>query len=74
MAEIQRHDLTRVVLMVLFIGALIGASLWVLRPFLAPTIWAIMIVVSTWQAMIALQHFAGGRRWVAVTAMNLGDP
>src|SRR6185437_5369297 len=44
MAEMQRHDLTRVVLMVLFIGGLIAASFWILRPFIAPTIWAVMIV------------------------------
>src|SRR3954465_9753149 len=70
MAEMQRHDLTRVVLMVLFIGGLIAASFWVLRPFIAPTIWAVMIVVSTWQAMIAMQRFGGGRRWAAVTLMT----
>ncbi len=71
MAEMQRHDLTRVVLTVLFIGGLIGSSFWILRPFIAPTIWAVMIVVSTWQAMLAVQRFARGRRWVAVTAMTL---
>jgi predicted PurR-regulated permease PerM len=70
MAEAQRHDLTRVVLTVLFIGGLIAASFWVLRPFIAPTIWAVMIVVSTWQAMVAMQRVARGRRWVAVTAMT----
>jgi len=70
MAEMQRHDLTRVVLMVLFIGALIGASFWVVRPFLGPTIWAVMIVVSTWQAMLAVERMARGRRWVAVSVMT----
>lgn len=71
MADVQRQDLTRVVLMVLFIGALIAASFWVLRPFVAPTIWAVMIVVSTWHAMLAVQRLARGRRWVAVTVMTL---
>src|SRR5262245_5577798 len=71
MAEVQRHDLTRVVLMVLFIGALIAASFWVIRPFIAPTIWAVMIVVSTWGPMLAIQRWARGRRWVAVTVMSL---
>jgi hypothetical protein len=70
MAEMQRHDLTRVVLMVLFIGGLIVASFWLLRPFIAPTIWAVMIVVPTWQAMLAMERFGGGRRWVAVTIMT----
>src|SRR5215467_4562483 len=70
MNETQRHDLTRVVLMVLFIGGLIAASFWVLRSSIAPTILAVMIVVSTWQAMLTVQSFGGGRRWVAVTVMT----
>src|ERR1044071_7977461 len=69
MAEMQRHDLTRVVLMVLFIGGLIAASFWVLRPFIAPTIWAVMIVVSTWQGMLTVQRFGGGGR----AALGRGD-
>ena len=43
-----RNDLTRTVLSILFIGGLIAASVWILRPFLGATIWAIMIVVATW--------------------------
>src|SRR5262249_15947335 len=39
MAEV-RQDLTRTVLAVLFIVALIAGSLWILRPFLAAMIWA----------------------------------
>ena len=50
MADVPRYDLTRVVLTVLFIGGLIAASFWILRPFIGPTIWAIMIVVPTWSA------------------------
>ena len=71
MNEPQRYDVTRVVLLVLFIGALIGFSAWVVRPFVAPTIWAVMIVVSTWQIMLAVQRRAGGRRWAAVSVMSL---
>jgi len=71
MAEVPRNDLTRVVLNVLFIGGLIAASFWILRPFIGPTIWAIMIVVPSWGAMLWIQKRAGGRRWVAVTAMSL---
>lgn len=70
MAQTQPQDLTRVVLMVLFIGALIAASFWVLRPFVAPTIWAVMIVVSTWSPMLSVQRALGGRRWLAVTVMS----
>jgi len=41
------NDLTRVTFAVLTLALLIGASLWVLRPFLGPTIWATMVVVAT---------------------------
>ncbi|MBC5783814.1 AI-2E family transporter YdiK [Ramlibacter sp. USB13] len=66
-----RNDLARIVLTVLFIGGLIGASFWILRPFLGATIWAVMIVVATWPMLLALQRRAGGRRWVAATIMSL---
>ena len=64
------RDLTRITLGVLFIGLMIVASLWVLWPFLAATVWATMVVVSTWPLMLALQTRLGGRRWAAVTGMT----
>lgn len=66
-----RRDLTRLTFGVLFIGLLLGTSLWVLRPFLGPTIWATMVVVATWPLMLRVQGAFGGRRWLAVTAMTL---
>ncbi len=70
MPDIQR-DLTRTVLAVLFIGGLLGFSLWILRPFLAALIWAVMIVVASWPLMRAAQSVLWGRRWLAVTVMTL---
>lgn len=69
MAE-PRNDLTRIVLTVLFIGGLIAASLWILRPFLGALIWAITIVVATWPMLLGLQQRVGGRRWVAAAIMS----
>jgi predicted PurR-regulated permease PerM len=66
-----RNDLTRIVLTVLFIGGLIAASFWILRPFLGALIWAIMVVVATWPMLIRLQQRAGGRRWIAATVMSV---
>jgi predicted PurR-regulated permease PerM len=63
-------ELARVVLVVLVIGGLIAASFWILRPFLGAIIWAVMIVVSTWPLMRAVQARLGGRRWAAVTVMS----
>ena len=68
---VPERDLTRTTLGVLFIGALIVAALWVLRPFLAPTIWATMIVVSTWPLMLWFEARLWRRRSLAVLVMSL---
>ena len=65
------NDLTRVTFAVLALALLVGASLWVLRPFLGPTIWATMVVVATWPLMLRVQAVLGGRRALAVTVMTL---
>ena len=67
----MHHDLTRNTLAVLFLAALIALSLWVLRPFLAATVWAAMIVVATWPWLISLQRVMRGRRAPAVAVMSL---
>lgn len=71
MSEPHR-DLTRTTLAVLFIGGLLLASFWIMRPFLAALVWAGMIVVSTWPLMRRAQRYLWGRRWLAVCAMILG--
>ena len=71
MAVTPERDLARIVLVVLFIGALLAATLWILRPFLGAIIWAVMIVVATWPPMLKVERMAGGRRWAAVTVMSL---
>jgi len=66
-----RRDLARTTLGVLFMAGLIFASFWVIRPFLAPLIWATMIVVATWPLLRRVQARLWGRRGLAVTAMML---
>ena len=63
------RDLTRTILVVLAVGALIGASSWILRPFLLPTVWATAIVVATWPLMLRVQALFRGRRGPAVAVM-----
>jgi len=70
MAEI-RYDITRGVLAVLFIVALIGSSIWILRPFLGAIVWATTIVVATWPLMIKVQAWLWDKRALAVTVMTL---
>ncbi len=67
-----RQDLTRTTLAILCIFVLIAASFWVLRPFLAATVWATMLVVATWPLLKAVEARFGGRRGPAVAVMTLG--
>jgi len=67
-----RPELGRITLSVLFIGGLIGGSLWILSPFLGAFVWATMIVVATWPLMRRLESLFGGRRTPAVAVMSLG--
>lgn len=64
-------DLTRTMLAVLFIGALIAACSWILLPFLTAALWAATIVVTTWPVMLGLQSWLRGRRWLAVTVVTV---
>jgi len=66
-----RYDLARITLAVLFIAALIGASLWVLRPFLPAVIWAAMLVVATWPIMRRMEALLWRSRALAVASMTL---
>jgi len=70
MQEPQR-DLARTTLGVLFMGLLIVGSLWVLRPFIAPTIWATMIVVTTWPMLKWFEARLWHRRSLATLVMTL---
>jgi predicted PurR-regulated permease PerM len=70
MPEIPR-DITRTFLAVLFIGALIATSLWILRPFLGAAIWAVTIATATWPLMTAIQGRLWRRRSLAVAVMTV---
>ena len=65
----MQREVTRTTLAVLSIGALIGTSIWIMRPFLVAMVWATMIVVATWPLMIALQRRLRGRRAPAIALL-----
>lgn len=67
----MRRDITRTFLALLFIGGLIGTSLWILRPFLGAAIWAVTIVVATWPLMMTIQSRLWRRRSLAVAVMTV---
>jgi len=66
-----RSELAKTTLGVLFIGVLIIATLWIMQPFLAATIWATMVVVATWPALRWVQSMLWNSRALAVTVMTL---
>lgn len=68
----MQHDLTRNTLAAILVVGLIGLCFWVLKPFLAATVWAAMIVVATWPWLKALERTFGNRRTPAVLVMTLG--
>jgi predicted PurR-regulated permease PerM len=70
MTEIRR-DITRTFVALLFVGGLIGTSLWILQPFLGAAIWAVTIVVATWPLMATIQRRLWGRRSLAVALMTV---
>jgi predicted PurR-regulated permease PerM len=70
MTEPQR-DLTRILLGLSVVGALIVAAFWIVRPFLAAAIWATMIVVVTWQPMLRLQARLWNSRGLAIAVMTV---
>ena len=70
-AASSARDLTRTVLAVLFLAMLIGSTLWVLRPFIGPAVWAVTVVVATWGLMLRAQRLLWGRRSLAVVVMTV---
>jgi predicted PurR-regulated permease PerM len=58
-------------LAILFIAALIGTSVWILRPFLPAIIWAGTLVIATWPIMRWVQARLWHSRALAVTVMTL---
>jgi predicted PurR-regulated permease PerM len=70
MARIK-PDLTRLTLAIIFLVALIGTSIWILRPFLPAVIWAATLVIATWPIMRRVQTQLWNSRALAVTVMTL---
>ena len=63
-------DITRVVLMVLFIAMLLTGSFLTLLPFLGGLIWAATVVIATWPLLLRVRAKTGKRPWVAVLVMT----
>jgi predicted PurR-regulated permease PerM len=64
-------ELARSALQLLALGVLIAAGLWIVRPFLVPGIWAIMLGIALWPLLLRAQAACGGRRAPAVGLLTL---
>ncbi len=62
--------LARTVLQLAVLGVLLGASLWLVRPFLVAGVWAAMIAIATWPLLERVKSLCGGRRAPAVTVLT----
>ena len=71
MTQNNSSDLTRTTLAVLFIGILIAACFWIMRPFLSSLLWAAMIVIASWPFFLRLQGWLWGKRWLAVLVITV---
>jgi len=65
------RELTRAVLSIGAIGALIVSTAWILRPFVSAFLWAAMMVISTWPLLLGLQARLRGKRGMAVLVMTV---
>jgi predicted PurR-regulated permease PerM len=65
----ESRDLTRIVLVVLFILGLLISSFRILTPFLLAGVWASTIVVATWPMLLRVEAWLGKRRGAAVAVM-----
>ena len=66
----QSVDIVRTTLGVLLIGAMIGVSLWVVKPFLPSLAWAAMTVIATWPLMLSLENKLWRSRGIAAAVMT----
>ena len=67
----SRSDLARTVFGVLFLGLLIAATVWILKPFILALVWATMIAVATWPMLLGAQKHLRNSRALAVLVMSL---
>lgn len=70
MQPVASVDITRTLLSVLVIGALLIGTIWTLLPFLSALIWAVTIVIATWPLLLRMQRLMGGRRSLAAAFMT----
>lgn len=67
----NRYDLVKITISLLVIAAFIYLTVKIVEPFLLGFFWAVMVVVTTWPLMIAIQKRLFYKRYLAVMIMLL---
>jgi predicted PurR-regulated permease PerM len=62
-------DIPRITLGILWLVAMVAATVWVMMPFFLALFWASTLVIATWPILLAVQRRLGGRRGPAVAVM-----
>jgi predicted PurR-regulated permease PerM len=74
MPILDRHhpspDVAHTTLSVLFLVSLVALAASVVSPFLTAILWATIVSVATWPALLRLQALVGGRRGLAVAIIT----
>jgi predicted PurR-regulated permease PerM len=71
MTETRTSDLFPRLFQVLALVALMGTSLWIIRPFLAALIWATTVAITTWPLLLRVETALAGKRTLAAAAMTI---
>src|SRR5437899_10070799 len=69
-SPVKSSELASTLLQVFALSALIGASFWIIRPFLPAILWAVTGCIATWPLLLRLQSWLGGKRSLAVASMS----
>jgi predicted PurR-regulated permease PerM len=64
-------DLARTALQLVALGALVVASLWIVKPFLLAGIWAATLAIATWPLLLRAQAWLFGRRALANALLTI---
>jgi predicted PurR-regulated permease PerM len=67
----QRDAYIAIAFALIFVIILCAASFVIVRPFLAPLLWGVILAIATWPAFTWCRHRLGGRNTLAAALMTL---
>jgi predicted PurR-regulated permease PerM len=67
----QRDAYIAIAFALIFVIILCAASFVIVRPFLAPLLWGVILAIATWPAFVWCRRHLGGRDTLAAALMTL---